>query len=725
MGHTVLLVDDEPNVISGLQRALRKEKYRLLTAHSAAKALDVMAREPVDVVITDERMPGMTGSEMLVKIRQEYPGVVRIMLTGQPTPEGVARAVNQAAIYRYLQKPCNGLDMLITLRGALQHRELVQHAQALVAAADLQSNVLDQVEQKQPESARGEAQNLKLANWKELPADPEALVDKIEARLEKVERVLGDVSGLRPVRGGQGEAKEAPASEKASAGAADVSAASGARGGASGSTAGAASRGGGDSVGQDAQAAGGAAASGTPASPSASTEAEAEAGTASRSVGTVKVLDDQSRSEGFKNLKPLMTRSEIQEVLDSCEELKGMSPTVAQVLKLTQSERCSIEQLVKVVKQDHGVSLKILKLANSAVYTRGEPVDTVHKAVLRIGLSQIRQTVLNLTVLDRFGGVENECVGMPYFWEHSIATGLTAAEIARALGGKEADIDAAFTMGLLHDVGRVVYLETLGDRYVEVHRTAQELDLPLEQVESRMLLVNHADAMDRLLHAWRFPKDLVNPIALHQLSVGNIRRMAARTLNEVATLSLANRLTHALLLGTSGNLSLYPTEDYATALRLEPSLIETIEDTITEQTHDMKFAMLSSSNTGNWPCLKDEVKQTLSTPFRPLYVSEEPAFDSYRIFCDQIRERDEEEPALPNVAVVHARLGREKARLTAKLLAAESESGVAPLPLIILSPKGEIELEDKVMKQRSCRGVPTPVTVSRFVRVYNELIGSV
>ena len=82
----VLAVDDEPEVLSALARILLGEPYEFLRARSGSEALDLIGRFPVKVVITDERMPEMTGSELLARVREKRPGVGRIILTGYPGP---------------------------------------------------------------------------------------------------------------------------------------------------------------------------------------------------------------------------------------------------------------------------------------------------------------------------------------------------------------------------------------------------------------------------------------------------------------------------------------------------------------------------------------------------------------------------------------------------------------------------------------------------------------
>ncbi|MEM9743728.1 MAG: EAL domain-containing protein [Pseudomonadota bacterium] len=113
---SVLLVDDEPSIVNALRRALRTEGYELRTAASGQEALAVLASQSVDVVVSDYRMPGMTGTELLSAVRQRYPETVRLMLTGEADMQAVIEAINEGAIYKFLTKPwCND-----TLRSTLK-----------------------------------------------------------------------------------------------------------------------------------------------------------------------------------------------------------------------------------------------------------------------------------------------------------------------------------------------------------------------------------------------------------------------------------------------------------------------------------------------------------------------------------------------------------------------------------------------------------------------------
>ena len=102
---TLLLVDDEPNILNALKRLLRRENYRVLTASSGAEALEILAMQPVQVIISDQRMPEMSGIELLSKVKSLYPQTVRIILSGYSEAGTVTDAINQGAVWKYLTKP--------------------------------------------------------------------------------------------------------------------------------------------------------------------------------------------------------------------------------------------------------------------------------------------------------------------------------------------------------------------------------------------------------------------------------------------------------------------------------------------------------------------------------------------------------------------------------------------------------------------------------------------
>ncbi len=419
---------------------------------------------------------------------------------------------------------------------------------------------------------------------------------------------------------------------------------------------------------------------------------------------------------GLKSLKPLLSRSQIVERIESVNQLKALSPTVAAVLKLTSNPRCSTDDIAKAISQDQAIALTILRVANSSLYTRGDPVDSVHKAVVRIGMASIREAVMGIGVVDRFGSVAfDHDLSSSQFWEHSIAVATIAADLARREDPKAAD--ASFTMGLLHDIGRVIYAELFPDEYLRVLVAARRLELPLEQVETRMLLLNHADVMERVLHAWHFPKDLINPIVFHHLSPGNVRSVAPHQVADTVRLGLANRLAHALLLGSSGNETIYPTHELCQTLRVDASTISEVERTAPGRIQDIKLALLANSHGALWSSRREQLRSQLGGTFAPLFLSSEPGTDACGIFCRALATASDR----PNIAILHITHARERDALITQLQAAEQAAGVRGLPLITLAISEKLQPEE-LRNQRPCAFVQTPFAISRFASEVRSLV---
>jgi len=108
---TLLLLDDEENILNALKRSLRREGYRILTATDAEQAFDVLARNNVEVILSDQRIPGASGTEFLSKVKELYPDTVRMMLSGYTNLDAVTDAINRGAIYKFLMKPWKDAEL--------------------------------------------------------------------------------------------------------------------------------------------------------------------------------------------------------------------------------------------------------------------------------------------------------------------------------------------------------------------------------------------------------------------------------------------------------------------------------------------------------------------------------------------------------------------------------------------------------------------------------------
>ena len=129
--HTLLLVDDEPNILSALKRQLRGSGLRILTAPGGKEGLALLETEPVDVIVSDQRMPGMTGVEFLRAVKNSHPDTVRIVLSGFTELQSVTDAVNEGAIYKFLTKPWDDTQLREHIQEAVRHKEMADENRRL------------------------------------------------------------------------------------------------------------------------------------------------------------------------------------------------------------------------------------------------------------------------------------------------------------------------------------------------------------------------------------------------------------------------------------------------------------------------------------------------------------------------------------------------------------------------------------------------------------------
>ncbi len=127
----LLLVDDEPNVLSSLKRLFRRDGHILHIANSGAEGLEVLAQHKIDVIMSDQRMPGMTGVEFLRAAKIKYPETIRIILSGYAELQYVTEAINEGAIYRFLSKPWEDDQLRDQVQRAFEHSELQEKNQQL------------------------------------------------------------------------------------------------------------------------------------------------------------------------------------------------------------------------------------------------------------------------------------------------------------------------------------------------------------------------------------------------------------------------------------------------------------------------------------------------------------------------------------------------------------------------------------------------------------------
>jgi response regulator RpfG family c-di-GMP phosphodiesterase len=161
----VLFVDDEPSILSSLRRLFRPQGYRVLLAEGGKAGLAFLEAEPVDLVVSDMRMPEMDGAELLERVRERWPAVGRILLTGYADIGSTVAAINRGQIHRYIAKPWDDRELIMCVQDALERRRLEKENRELLRLTQRQNDEL-------------QALNADLAN-------------RVKARTSELEQVNG------------------------------------------------------------------------------------------------------------------------------------------------------------------------------------------------------------------------------------------------------------------------------------------------------------------------------------------------------------------------------------------------------------------------------------------------------------------------------------------------------------------------------------------------------
>jgi CheY-like chemotaxis protein len=180
---TLLLVDDEPNILAALQRLLRRDGYTILASDDPLKALDILADRQVDVILSDQRMPGMTGVEFLRRAKETHPESIRIVLSGYTDLQFITDAINEGAIYKFLTKPWDDGQLRESIREAFHRKGIDDENQSLTRAlraanVELQAHVEEKERQaRQVEIVLDTLQEvLQLIPWPIVGIDNEGLI---------------------------------------------------------------------------------------------------------------------------------------------------------------------------------------------------------------------------------------------------------------------------------------------------------------------------------------------------------------------------------------------------------------------------------------------------------------------------------------------------------------------------------------------------------------------
>jgi len=161
---TILCVDDEQSILNALKRLLRKEGYQMLFANSGKEGLEILKANEVHLVISDQRMPEMSGTEFLEIVKEKYPDVLRIILTGYSDIDSITESINKGNIYKFFFKPWNDVRLKSEIRQITEQIQLIQANKRLDETVVQQNKELNEMNTKVDHLVHKHTQEMELEN---------------------------------------------------------------------------------------------------------------------------------------------------------------------------------------------------------------------------------------------------------------------------------------------------------------------------------------------------------------------------------------------------------------------------------------------------------------------------------------------------------------------------------------------------------------------------------
>ena len=213
------------------------------------------------------------------------------------------------------------------------------------------------------------------------------------------------------------------------------------------------------------------------------------------------------------------------------------------------SPKSSVGRITALISRDVSLSAKLLRLANSPLYSFAGAVDTIERAVALIGMDQISTLALGVTAINYFKGIPPELVDMRSFWRHAVSCGLFAKLLATAAGINNAE--RFFVEGLLHDAGRLILFKKMPYASTDALLYARENRVPVVEAERVTFGYIHTDVSQPLLAHWRFPAGISDGINHHHDPA------EATDPVQAAIIHMADLMANAMEIAT-GNLYVLP-----------------------------------------------------------------------------------------------------------------------------------------------------------------------
>lgn len=237
-------------------------------------------------------------------------------------------------------------------------------------------------------------------------------------------------------------------------------------------------------------------------------------------------------------------------IINKIKNLPTLPDIVHKIVTLVKDENTSARDLCRLISYDQAISLRLLKVANSAYYGFLRDIATVQHAIIVLGFNEVKRLSLGIAMFNFMKGASNATsLIMEEFWKHSLGCSLAAGIICKKVGVKS---DIASTASLLHDLGKLVLDNLFSREYKIVLEKAKAEEASMVDVEKEILGFGHTDVGLWLSSSWKLPPSLILPIAYHH----QVDEVDQENILQVSIVHLADILCKKANIGSSGDNSI-------------------------------------------------------------------------------------------------------------------------------------------------------------------------
>jgi HD-like signal output (HDOD) protein len=245
------------------------------------------------------------------------------------------------------------------------------------------------------------------------------------------------------------------------------------------------------------------------------------------------------------NVDPLSVKVDPYKLVNNAPAVPSLPLVYEELNQAINDPDSSSSTIGDIISQDIGLAGRLLRIANSSLYSFPSRIDTVSQAIIVIGIQQLRDLTLGTSVIELFEGISIDLVNMDSFWRHSISCGICARVLATYR--RESNVERFFVAGLLHDIGRLVLYTKLPDHARNALVRCKSSGELLYKVERELMECDHSDVGSALLQFWKLPTNLVEAIACHHNPLSGTRYPV-----EAALVHIADIIANAMQIGSSG-----------------------------------------------------------------------------------------------------------------------------------------------------------------------------